>query len=146
MQTGIQQRHQQIHQQIDQDKTEGGNHHYRLKYGDILVIHRLLGQLSEPAAAKNGFRDQRPGNQLPQQQPGNVQDRQQGVAGNVTPQDGGFTQPLARATATNGCVATWSRLRIRICASGADIGIATVTIGRISPWSGVGLITGISRS
>ena len=72
---------QQIHQQIDQDKTEGGNHDHRLKHGDILIIHRLLGQLPEPAAAKNGFRDQRSGNELAQQQPGNIEYRQQRVAG-----------------------------------------------------------------
>ena len=54
--------------------------------------------------------------------------------------------PLARATATKGWAATWSMLRSSICASGAEIGTATAIIGRISPCSGLGLITGIQRS
>ena len=40
--------------------------------------------------------------------------------------------PLARATATKGCVSTSSMLRIRIWASGAEIGMASVSTGRIS--------------
>ena len=49
--------------------------------------------------------------------------------------------PLARATATKGWVSTSSMLRIRICASGAEIGMASVATGRISRSTGPGLIT-----
>ena len=49
--------------------------------------------------------------------------------------------PLARATATKGWASTSSMLRIRICASGAEIGMASVATGRISRSTGPGLIT-----
>ena len=54
--------------------------------------------------------------------------------------------PLARATATNGSVSTSSMLRIRIWASGAEIGTASVSTGRISACQGPGLMTGMSLS
>ncbi len=52
MEPGIQSRHDQVDQQVDQDETEGGDHHHRLQHGDILVIHRLLGQLAEALRPK----------------------------------------------------------------------------------------------
>lgn len=51
--------------------------------------------------------------------------------------------PLARATATKGWVSTSSMLRSRICASGAEIGMARVSVGSTSPSQRPGLITGI---
>ena len=54
--------------------------------------------------------------------------------------------PLARATATKGWASTSSMLRIRICASGAEIGMASVSTGRISASTGPGLMTGTSPS
>jgi hypothetical protein len=56
----------------------------------------------------------------------------------VTPQDAGFTQPFGAGDGDKRLGATWSMLRIRICASGAEMGTATAMIGRISPCSGPG--------
>ncbi len=102
MESGVQSRHDQVDQKVDQDETEGGDHHHRLWYGDILVIDRLLGQLAEAAAAEDGLGDQRPGNQFAEQQPGNIQRRQQGIPITWRQRTPVSLMPLARATATKG--------------------------------------------
>lgn len=66
------------------------------------VIDRLLGQLAEAAAAEDGLGDQRPGNQFAEQQPGNIQRRQQGIPITWRQRTPVSLMPLARATATKG--------------------------------------------
>ena len=48
----------------------------------------------EAAAAEDGLGDQRPGNQFAEQQPGNIQRRQQGIPHHMAPEDARFAHAL----------------------------------------------------
>lgn len=102
MESGIQSRHDQVDQQVYQDETEGGDHHYCLQHGDILVIDRLLGQLAEAAAAEDGLGDQRPGNQLASSSPAIFSAGSRALPITWRQRTPVSLMPLARATATKG--------------------------------------------
>lgn len=94
MESGIQSRHDQSTSRLIRTKPRAEIITTACSTAISLVIDRLLGQLAEAAAAEDGLGDQRPGNQFAEQQPGNIQRRQQGIPHHMAPEDARFAHAL----------------------------------------------------